>query len=213
MLGVIAALTLSPLTVLTTLTATSAEAAATPVTLNLLAINDFHGRVNSNFVKWGATIESLRAETTDPSLMVGAGDLIGASEFASAIQQDQPTIDVLNLLNLDASAVGNLDDQAGGLTAGVVGVDGGDGAQAVGLFLDRRHELGVLVTDVDVDELAGEVEVAGAVVGPEVAALGARDHGGVQGSLGAPRVEHVGAVVRIGIGGASIGDSLWWRRG
>ena len=107
MLGVIAALTLSPLTVLTTLTATSAEAAATPVTLNLLAINDFHGRVNSNFVKWGATIESLRAETTDPSLMVGAGDLIGASEFASAIQQDQPTIDVLNLLNLDASAVGN----------------------------------------------------------------------------------------------------------
>ena len=104
-------------------------------------------------------------------------------------------------------AASNLDDQAGGLAAGVVGVDGGDGAQAVGLFLDRRHQLGVLVADVDVDQLAGEIEVAGAVVGPEVAALGARDHGGVERALGAPRMEHVGTVVRIGIGGMGVEDA------
>ena len=53
-----------------------------------------------------------------------------------------------------------LGDQPGRLAAGVVGVDRGDRAQLVGLLLDRRHELGVLVADVDVDELAGEVEPA-----------------------------------------------------
>ena len=36
-----------------------------------------------------------------------AGDNIGASLFASAVQKDQPTIDVLNALELNASAVGN----------------------------------------------------------------------------------------------------------
>ena len=38
---------------------------------------------------------------------MGAGDLIGASAFASAVANDQPTIDVMNELDLDASAVGN----------------------------------------------------------------------------------------------------------
>jgi 5'-nucleotidase len=38
---------------------------------------------------------------------VSAGDNISASLFASAVQQDQPTIDVLNALQLGASAVGN----------------------------------------------------------------------------------------------------------
>src|SRR5690606_34315210 len=36
-----------------------------------------------------------------------AGDNIGASLFASSSQQDQPTIDVLNALDLEVSAVGN----------------------------------------------------------------------------------------------------------
>ena len=41
------------------------------------------------------------------SLIVGAGDLIGASTFASAVANDQPTIDVMNQIGMDASAVGN----------------------------------------------------------------------------------------------------------
>ena len=41
------------------------------------------------------------------SRIVGAGDLIGASVFASAVANDQPTIDVMNEIGLDASAVGN----------------------------------------------------------------------------------------------------------
>ena len=38
------------------------------------------------------------------SLLVGAGDLIGASLFNSAVADDQPTIDVMNEIGLDASA-------------------------------------------------------------------------------------------------------------
>ncbi|WP_161962458.1 ExeM/NucH family extracellular endonuclease [Nocardioides speluncae] len=79
-----------------------------PVTLNLLGVNDFHGRINANTVKWAGTVEQLTAEGgEDSTVMVGAGDLIGASEFASAVAGDQPTIDMFNALGLDASAVGN----------------------------------------------------------------------------------------------------------
>jgi predicted extracellular nuclease/2',3'-cyclic-nucleotide 2'-phosphodiesterase (5'-nucleotidase family) len=79
--------------------------------LNLLAVNDFHGRINGNTVKWAGTVEQLTKAATDAgadkTLLVGAGDLIGASEFASSVQKDQPTIDMFNALGLDASAVGN----------------------------------------------------------------------------------------------------------
>ena len=89
---------------------TAAPAHAAPVVeVNLVAVNDFHGRINANTTSWASTVETVSADTTTPAntLMVGAGDLIGASEFASAILSDQPTIDVMNTLDLDASAVGN----------------------------------------------------------------------------------------------------------
>lgn len=75
--------------------------------LDLLAINDFHGRIDANTVKFAGTIEQLRAANPDGTAFVSAGDNIGASLFASALQEDQPTIDVLNALDLAASAVGN----------------------------------------------------------------------------------------------------------
>src|SRR5262245_15609046 len=78
----------------------SSASAADPVTINLLGINDFHGRIDPSItVKWGYEIEHLRDQAVTPStgsLLVGAGDLIGASLFNSAVAQDQPTIDVLN---------------------------------------------------------------------------------------------------------------------
>ena len=82
------------------------------VEVNLVAINDFHGRIElptppqvrpPRSRPSSADDDALRANT----LLVGAGDLIGASEFASAIANDQPTIDVMNTLGLDVSAVGN----------------------------------------------------------------------------------------------------------
>lgn len=78
-----------------------------PVELTLLGINDFHGRIDANTVNFAGTVEELRAATAGPSLFLSAGDNIGASLFASSVAKDQPTIDVLNALELQTSAVGN----------------------------------------------------------------------------------------------------------
>jgi 5'-nucleotidase len=77
------------------------------VELNFLGINDFHGRIDANTVLFAGTIEQLRAEAPGATAFLSAGDNIGASLFASAVAKDQPTLDVLNALELDASAVGN----------------------------------------------------------------------------------------------------------
>ncbi|CAN7220605.1 ExeM/NucH family extracellular endonuclease [Arthrobacter sp. LjRoot14] len=78
------------------------------VDLNFLGINDFHGRIDSNTVLFAATIEKLReAAAPGATAFLSAGDNIGASLFASAVAKDQPTIDVLNALELRTSAVGN----------------------------------------------------------------------------------------------------------
>jgi 5'-nucleotidase len=97
---------------LATMAVTAAPAqAATPVTINLVGINDFHGRIDANTVKWAGTVKKLQKDTPGfpaaNSLIVGAGDLIGASVFASAVANDQPTIDVMNEIGMNASAVGN----------------------------------------------------------------------------------------------------------
>jgi len=82
--------------------------AADDVTLNLIGINDFHGRIDANTVKFAGTVEKIRQEGgSDNSLLISAGDNVSASLFASATQGDIPTIDVLNALHLDASAAGN----------------------------------------------------------------------------------------------------------
>jgi 2',3'-cyclic-nucleotide 2'-phosphodiesterase (5'-nucleotidase family) len=85
-------------------------AAATPTRIQIIDFNDFHGRIDGNTTKWATTIEQQRTAdgfTDANTLLISAGDNIGASLYASASQQDQPTIDVLNALGLDASAVGN----------------------------------------------------------------------------------------------------------
>lgn len=81
-----------------------------PVDLTLLDINDFHGRIDANTVAFAGTVEQQRAaaeQAGGAAVFLSAGDNIGASLFASAVADDQPTIDVLNALDLAASAVGN----------------------------------------------------------------------------------------------------------
>src|SRR3954453_2857731 len=88
----------------------SAPVQAANQTITLLNINDFHGRIdpaNDLTTKWATTIEQQRAIDPSGTLLLGAGDLIGASLFNSAVQNDQPTIDVVNELCLNASSVGN----------------------------------------------------------------------------------------------------------
>jgi 5'-nucleotidase len=99
--------------------------AATPVTLNLVAINDFHGNLEpSNYTYTSAATgktETLRAggiealsgalaawRREDPELLfLGAGDLIGASPALSSMWADEPSIEAMNLLGLRLSSVGN----------------------------------------------------------------------------------------------------------
>ena len=85
-----------------------------PVNLTFLNFNDFHGRIgvppDTDTVRFAGTIEEQRALAAAAggySVLLAAGDSIGASLFNSASANDQPTLDVLNALELDGSAVGN----------------------------------------------------------------------------------------------------------
>jgi len=93
------------------LTAPAAHAA--PIAVQILATNDFHGRILDNETNGEAgaavlagAVAQLRAENPY-TVFAAAGDLIGASTFESFIQSDKPTIDALNAAGLEVSAVGN----------------------------------------------------------------------------------------------------------
>ncbi len=95
---------------------------ADQVKLKIVAINDFHGHLQSS--------ESFRAGPQSPDVPVGgidvlagyveylkaqnpynvvvsAGDLIGASPLVSGLYHDEGTIETMNRLGLEISAVGN----------------------------------------------------------------------------------------------------------
>jgi 5'-nucleotidase len=90
------------------------------VDVQLLAVNDFHGNldppsgssgrigsIDAGGVEYLAT-HIAQLEATNPNtLVVSAGDLIGASPLLSALFHDEPTIEAMNLLGLDFNAVGN----------------------------------------------------------------------------------------------------------
>lgn len=98
----------------------AAPAAAAPGVVNLLHFNDFHGRLQGGTdeatgeylpgatAQFAGTIEQLRAAYGDAaSLLLSGGDNIGASLYASASQQDTPSLEVLNALDVAAAAAGN----------------------------------------------------------------------------------------------------------
>jgi len=93
--------------------------------IQLVTLNDFHGNLEASKYTWdsaagggerviqaggidtiGAALQAWRKQ--DPELLlVGAGDLIGASPAISAMWADEPTIGAMNLLGLRATSVGN----------------------------------------------------------------------------------------------------------
>lgn len=98
-----------------------------PVAVKMIAFNDFHGnlempgqltvpdpanpgktiKVNAGGVDYlAAWVQALRAKSPN-SVVVSAGDLIGASPLVSGLFHDEPTIEAMNLLGLDLNAVGN----------------------------------------------------------------------------------------------------------
>ena len=109
------------------LVASTAALAAQPpgvpsgtVDVQLLSINDFHGNleppagssgrigtINAGGVEYLATHVRALEATNPNTVVVSAGDLIGASPLLSALFHDEPSIEAMNLIGLDFNAVGN----------------------------------------------------------------------------------------------------------
>lgn len=97
-----------------------------PVTVGVIAINDFHGslepprqsvavadgkggmvQVPAGGAAWLASaVDTVRAKYPN-HLTVAAGDLISASQLSSSLYLDEPAIGVANRIGLDFNAVGN----------------------------------------------------------------------------------------------------------
>lgn len=82
-----------------------------PVDIDIVTINDFHGRIEADNLSAGAAVlsgavQSVR-DANPNTVFAAAGDLIGASTFTSFINDDNPTIDALNAAGLEVSAAGN----------------------------------------------------------------------------------------------------------
>ena len=105
--AIVAALALS----VSGFSAPAALAADAPVAIDILTVNDFHGRLEASSPAAGAAVLGGMVksyEAANPNtLFVSAGDSLGASTFTSFIQDDQPTLDALNSIGLDVSAIGN----------------------------------------------------------------------------------------------------------
>jgi 5'-nucleotidase len=113
----------SLIAVLVLLLATVGSAGAKPsgtLSVQILALNDFHGNllpptgssgrvgtIDAGGVEYLAThISNLRAFNPN-TVVVSAGDMIGASPLLSALFHDEPTIEAFNQMGLDFNAVGN----------------------------------------------------------------------------------------------------------
>ena len=106
-------------------------AAARDVDVQLLGLNDFHGhlesttpgtiapdpaspRVPAGGAEYLATHVRAKAAENRNTLVVSAGDLIGASPLLSALFHDEPTIEAMNRIGLDLNSVGNHEFDEGG---------------------------------------------------------------------------------------------------
>ena len=107
-------------------TAPSPHEAVAPVSVGIVAINDFHGQleppratvaapdgkggtvaVPAGGAAWlGAAVKRVRADYRH-SIVVAAGDLIGASPLASSLFLDEPAVGVMDRIGLALAAVGN----------------------------------------------------------------------------------------------------------
>lgn len=102
------------------------QPASAPVAIRIAGINDFHGnllplkapvevatpdggttKVPAGGAAWlASTIAAVRAEAPY-SMVISAGDMIGASPLESAAFLDEPTIGVMNRIGVDFNALGN----------------------------------------------------------------------------------------------------------
>lgn len=95
---------------------------ASNVELNILGVTDFHGHIEQKAVKddkgvitgyseMGASgvacyVDAERADNPN-TRFITVGDNIGGSPFVSSILKDEPTLQALSAIGVDASALGN----------------------------------------------------------------------------------------------------------
>jgi len=133
-----ALLVASSLTTACLLASCATPQASEPVALRLIGINDFHGNLEAaNLSLTLADPQGTAAAPGKPvrvavggapalaglvhtlrdgapnSLMLSAGDLIGASPLVSTLFKHESTIEVMNAIGLEAGAVGNHEFDAG----------------------------------------------------------------------------------------------------
>ena len=98
------------------------------VDVKIIAFNDFHGNLRTPSLRvpvpdatqstgirfepaggieqFSAMVQSLKAKNKN-SVVVSAGDMVGATPLLSALFKDEPTIEAMNLVGIDFHAVGN----------------------------------------------------------------------------------------------------------
>ena len=97
--------------------------------INIVGFNDFHGRFLEADLFAATVLQAQQGFGEENSLVISNGDAVGASLFESSIQQDQPTIDVLNTIGVDSWTQGNhefdqgIDDATGRISPATNGPD------------------------------------------------------------------------------------------
>jgi 5'-nucleotidase len=98
------------------------------VEVKVIAFNDFHGNLRTPGLRipvpddaapnglrlesaggveqFAAVVKSLRAKNPN-NVVISSGDLIGATPLVSALFNDEPTIEAMNLIGIDYNTVGN----------------------------------------------------------------------------------------------------------
>ncbi|MDO4888967.1 MAG: bifunctional UDP-sugar hydrolase/5'-nucleotidase [Actinomycetaceae bacterium] len=75
------------------------------VTVDVAAITDLHGHIeHAGAIAY--QIDEMRKANPD-TIFAGNGDLVGGSAYVSSIANDEPTLDILNKMNLEVSSLGN----------------------------------------------------------------------------------------------------------
>jgi 5'-nucleotidase len=203
-----------------------------PISLSLISLNDFHGnimppagsvlvpdranpagtRVSAGGAAYLSTlVHQLKQSNPNNTLVVAAGDMVGASQLTSGLFHDEPTIDILNQIGLDISSVGNhefdkgrdelLRLQKGGCFAktadGTAGVVGKDTCMNQGRFSGARFQY--LAANV-IDEVSGKTLLP---------AYAIRTLGGVKvGFIGLTLKDTPTVVTPAGVKGLSFADEV-----
>ncbi|MDM5189809.1 5'-nucleotidase C-terminal domain-containing protein [Bacillus sp. DX4.1] len=86
------------------------------IDVQMLGVNDFHGQLDTvkkvnnkeaGGIEYLASYLREREKQNPNTLLVHAGDMVGASPPVSGLLQDEPTIEILNDLGFDVGTIGN----------------------------------------------------------------------------------------------------------